>query len=441
MGRLNWVRLVILVLLAWGWLGTGAPLYAQGDVPVVVTVRLEGPLNPIWQETLKRAMRTAEERGAEALILELDTPGGQIDVMNRLIQQIRNSPVPVVVYVSPAGAMAASAGAMLTLAGHAAAMAPETSIGAASPVGGQGEDIGETMESKVKEILKASARGLTLRRGDSAVRLAEEMIENARAVSASEAVENGLVDLVAADVPTLLRKLDGLDIEFGDSRRTLRTAGAVVVEVPLTFMEQVLVVLANPNLVFLLLSIGVQAILIELSSPGGWVAGFIGAVCVTLAVFGLGILPVNWFGIIFLVMAFVLFVLDIQSPTHGALTAAGVASFIVGALVLFNSPNIPGTPRVSVPLVIGTGVTLGAVFMLAMAFALRAQRAPIRIGQESLVGQIGYARSDLNPVGNVQLGSELWTAENVDPTVPIPRGARVEVVRVEGIRLMVRRVN
>ncbi|WP_298010543.1 nodulation protein NfeD, partial [uncultured Anaerolinea sp.] len=310
MGRLNWVRLVILVLLAWGWLGTAAPLYAQGDLPVVVTVRLEGPLNPIWQETLKRAMRTAEERGAEALILELDTPGGQIDVMNRLIQQIRNSPVPVVVYVSPAGAMAASAGAMLTLAGHAAAMAPETSIGAASPVGGQGEDIGETMESKVKEILKASARGLTLRRGESAVRLAEEMIENARAVSASEAVENGLVDLVAPDLPTLLRKLDGLSIEFGDSQRTLRTAGAVVVEVPLTFMEQVLVVLANPNLVFLLLSIGVQAILIELSSPGGWVAGFIGAVCVTLAVFGLGILPVNWFGIIFLVMAFILFVLD-----------------------------------------------------------------------------------------------------------------------------------
>ncbi|WP_298008502.1 NfeD family protein [uncultured Anaerolinea sp.] len=133
--------------------------------------------------------------------------------------------------------------------------------------------------------------------------------------------------------------------------------------------------------------------------------------------------------------------MDIQSPTHGALTAAGVASFIVGALVLFNSPNIPGTPRVSVPLVIGTGVTLGVVFMAAMAFALRAQRAPIRIGQESLVGQTGYARSDLNPVGNVQLGSELWTAENVDPTVPIPRGARVEVVRVEGIRLIVKRVN
>lgn len=441
MGRLNWMRLVILGLFLWTWLEIATPLHAQSDVPVVVTVRLEGALNPIWQETLKRAMRVAEDRGAEALILQLDTPGGQIDVMNRLVQQIRNSPMPVVVYVSPAGAMAASAGAMLTLAGHASAMAPETSIGAASPVGGQGEDIGETMESKVKEILKASARGLTLRRGETAVRLAEEMIENARAVSANEAVENGLVDVVASDLPTLLRKLDGLSVEFGDSRRTLNTAGAIVVEVPLTFMEQVLVVLANPNLVFLLLSIGVQAILIELSSPGGWVAGFIGAVCITFAVFGLGILPVNWFGIIFLVMAFILFVLDLQSPTHGALTAAGVASFIVGALVLFNSPNIPGTPRVSVPLVVGTGVTIGVIFFGAVAFALRAQRAPIRIGQEALLGQVGYARSDINPVGNVQLGSELWTAENVDPTTPIPRGSRVEVVRVEGIRLIVRRVN
>jgi membrane-bound serine protease (ClpP class) len=410
-----------------------------GSGPVIV-MRWDGPLNPIWEQHLDRALRTAQNQGASVLIIELNTPGGSITLMNLLVQRLRSSPVPVVVYVSPAGAMAGSAGTLLTLAGHAAAMAPETTIGAASPVGAQGEDIGTTMEAKEKEILRATVRSLAEWRGKEAVDLAEQTIESAKAASVSEALAVGLVDIRARDRADLVAQLDGLSVRFGAGEVVLQTAGAAVLEVPQTLIEQLLVVLASPNLVFLLLSIGVQAILIELSSPGGWVAGFIGAVCVTLAIYGLGVLPVNWFGGIFLIIAFILFVLDINAPTHGALTVAGVASFIIGALVLFNSPNVPSFQRVSIPLVVGTGLFIGAIFLVVLTFALRAQRAPILIGATGgLVGQVGVARGDLAPEGPVQLGSELWTAHPVDAHTVIKKGESVEVVAVDGLNLKVKR--
>ncbi len=441
MRRLVGLRWLALFGLAMAWLLAALPAaQAQAGSPSVVVMHLQGPVNPIWEETIQRAIRSAQLSGASAIIVELDTPGGSVTTMAALVQQLRGSPVPVIVYVTPAGAMAASAGTLITLAGHAAVMAPETTIGAASPVGPQGENIATTEETKVKEVLKASARGLAEGRGAQAVKLAETMIDQARAVSAQEALDAGLVDAVARDIDDLLAQMDGRSVMVGGHSVTLHTAGALVIDVPTTFLEEMLQTLTDPNLVFLLLSLGVQAILIELSSPGGWVAGFIGVVCVSLAAFGLGVLPVNWFGIVFLVIAFVLFVVDIKAPTHGALTAAGVASFIVGGLVLFNSPNVPGFPQVSVPLVVGTGIAFGLAFTTILTFALRAQRAPVRIGQETLVRQVGIARSELKPEGSVQLGSELWSAVLADGGTAA-KGSRVEVLRVEGIQLVVRKVD
>jgi membrane-bound serine protease (ClpP class) len=204
-------------------------------------------------------------------------------------------------------------------------------------------------------------------------------------------------------------------------------------------MEDVLIILANPNLVFLLLAIGVQAILIEFSSPGGWIAGFVGAVCLLLATYGLGLLPVNWFGFLFMVVAFVLFVLELNTPTTGALTAAGVGSFIVGALVLFNSPNVPTFQRVSIPLVVGTGIFLGAIFFILIGFGLRAQRRPVLMGNNPLIGQVGTTTTPLNPVGTVQVGSELWSATLIDEGPPLPRGSRVEVTGVRNLQIQVKR--
>lgn len=439
MKKFIWISIWIMTGVLANTFALVQPVGAQNDAPLALVLTADGPLTPAMVEYLKRGIRAAEQRGAELLIFELNTPGGSTDLLQDMVELIRASSVPIVVYVAPHGARAASAGTIITLAGHAAAMAPETVIGAASPVGGQGEDIGETMEAKLKEFLKAQVRSLAERRGPEAVELAEQTIESAKAVSANEALEAGLVDFIATDLSGLLQQLDGYTVEIAGGERTLATAGATIIPMNPSLIEQLLQVLTNPNIVFLLITIGVQSILIEISSPGGWAAGFIGVVSLALATYGLGILPVNWFGMIFLATAFVLFVLDIKAPTHGALTAAGVGSLIVGALVLFNSPSVPSFQRVSVPLIVVTSLASGGMFFAIMLFALRAQKIPVRTGQESFIGRTGITSSDLTPGGTVQLGSELWTAEAIDRRETLPKGTRVEVVRVEGVRLFVRK--
>jgi membrane-bound serine protease (ClpP class) len=436
-------RLIFLVLAGFVLIQGALPVHAQEEIPMVLVLSVDGPLTPSWKEYLERGLRIAEQRGVNVVIFEINTPGGSVSLMQELVAMMRASEVPIVVYVTPRGAMAASAGTVITLAGHAAAMSPETIIGAASPVGAQGEDLGETVQAKEINALKAQVRTLAARRGEEAIALAESTIEEAAAVSAEEALEIGLIDFIARDIHDLLSQLDGYTVETSSGVMVLETGNAEVSVMELSFIEQLLAVLTNPNIVFILLTIGVQAILIEISNPGGWVAGFIGVVCLSLAVYGLGVLPVNWFGLIFLATAFVLFVLDIKAPTHGALTAAGVGSLIVGALVLFNSPVTPQFQRVSVPLVVVSSLLTGGMFAVILAFALRAQRTPVRMGGESLIGKIGVVRQDIPPSGSgqVQLASELWTAESSDGEDTLPGGTRVEVVAVQGIRLKVRAVD
>jgi membrane-bound serine protease (ClpP class) len=348
------------------------------------------------------------------------------------------STIPVIVYIAPSGAMAASAGTIVTLAGHASAMAPGTTIGAASPVGSQGEDLGTTMEAKVKNTLAATARGLTQRRGPTAVALAEDTIQNAAAVSADEALQAGLIDFISKDLNELRSQLDGFTVTVNGQPEILHTAGASFTPINISLIEEALLIVTDPNIVFLLITIGVQALIFEITSPGGWVAGFIGVVFLALATYGLGILPVNWFGLLFIATAFVLLILDIKAPTHGGLTAAGIGSLIVGSLVLFNTPVTPSFQHVSVPLVVGVSVVSGALFFGIMMIAVRAQRAPIRTGEESMSGRKGITRTDLTPKGSVQVGGELWTAELEDADSFLPAGTRIQVVKVDGLRLIVR---
>jgi len=428
-----------LIVLMLGTLTTVVEAQTPDDTVIVLSV--EGPLTPVLVQYLDRGLGLAEAQGADLVILQLNTPGGSTDLMSQMVTRIRSSQIPVVVYVTPNGAMAGSAGTIITLAAHAAYMAPETVIGAASPVDSEGGDLGETMDAKIKNVLSAQVRSLAERRGPEAVALAEDTIRSARAVSASEALAVGLIDGIAVDLPDLLEQLDGRTVWVNRVEQTLHSRDLTPQPIGQTFIEELLQLLTNPNLVFLLLSIGVQAVLIELSSPGGWVAGFIGAVCLALAIYGLGILPVNWFGLIFLLIAFVLFILDLKAPTHGALTVAGVGSFIAGALVLFNSVRIPGVPRISIPLVIGTGIFIAVTFSFAVSLALKAMRAPSIMGRDSLVGRQGIVRLAVAPRGQVRLGGEIWVAELPEgETTPIPAGQLVVVVAVEGLRLKVRPV-
>ena len=431
--------LIALVLAGLGLVLPGVPAHGQESAPQALVMQVNGPVAPAMQLYVDRGLTYAADSGFSLVIMQLNTPGGTLDAMVSIVERIRRSPVPVVVYVSPNGSMAASAGTLITLAGHAAAMAPDTTIGAASPVGPSGENIDTTEALKLKEVMKASVRELARDRKPQAIQLAEQTIDNARAVSASEAFKIGLVDFQANTVEDLVAKLDGFQVKVLDAPTTLHTRGANLVDFPRTLIEQGLQFFTDPNLVFIFLSAGIWAILIELSSPGGWVAGFVGATLLLLALFGLGILPVNWTGLLFMVLAFVLFILDIKAPTHGALTAAGAASFAAGGLILFNTVRVPGIPEISMPLVIGTGVFIAATFFGALTLALRAQSAPVLTGHQTLVGKVGLIKAAVNPKGQIQVAGELWTARLVEGEEPLQIGDRAEVTGIEGVILWVKK--
>lgn len=432
--RMRWFS--ILVLLA--MLLPSLPAVAQADAPRIYRIAVEGPLTPVMVNYLERSIGIAENNDADALLVLLNTPGGQINLMQRMVELIRASRVPVIVYVSPRGAAAASAGTLITLAAHAAVMAPETTIGAASPVGDQGQDVDQTLDRKIKEDMRALVRGLTERRGAQATEVAEATIEEARAVSSTEALQIGLIDFVAVDQADLLGKLDGFPVEVDGRRILLQTAGAQVEPIDLTWIEQILHVVIDPNVIAILLFIGVQAILIELSNPGGWVAGFIGVICLGLAIYGIGILPVNLFGLGLIGVAFVLFLLDITAPTHGGLTIVGAITLIAGLEVLFSQPGGEEFGRLSVPLVITLSVGTALFFGFVVTKGLRAQRARPVTGTEGLIGAVGVARGDLAPQGYVLVQGERWQAVAEDGEVK--QGARVEVVGIDGFRLKVKRV-
>jgi membrane-bound serine protease (ClpP class) len=437
--------ILLLALLLLGYLALADPVGAQG--PRVEVAEISGPVTPTMASYFERSISHAETSGASALVIVLDTPGGAVDVTQEIVQAFRNARVPVIVYVGPAGAQAASAGSIITLAAHAAGMAPETVIGAASPVDSSGADMGDTLYQKLTEDLKATMRNLTSRRGQEAVDLAESMIEDARAVTAAEALQAGLIDAVAPDLDTLLNELDGLVVEVNGQEVTLQTAGASRESSQLNAIEQALHALSNPVLIGLLLTIGVQAILIEISSPGGWVAGFIGFICLALGLYGLGTVPANWLGLGLLAVSFVLFILEVKTATTGLLAIAAVATFLSGLLVLFNSPGSPQFARISLSGAIGITAFTSAFFLFVVAKALQAQTRRPLTGEQALVGMVGPVRTALAPstqagagttLGTVLINGALWRAAGQEE---INRGEQVIVKSVDGLTLRVERLS
>jgi membrane-bound serine protease (ClpP class) len=437
-----WAFLLLLVLPL-AFLGSIRGVQAQSDEVIILEV--SGPVTPAMAGYLQRGLEKAEMSGAMAVILLLDTPGGLLDATQDIVQLFRASDVPIVVYITPRGAQAASAGSIITMAGHVAAMAPETVIGAASPVGENGADLEETIFRKVSEDLKATARNLTADRGAEATHLAEAMIEDARAVTAEEALESKLIDVIADDVPDLLEKLDGMTVEVNETPITLYTAQAVQEVVPASPVEQVLLALANPLLLGILLTLGVQAILIELSSPGGWVAGLVGILAIGLALYGLGQLPVNWLGLGLIIVAFVLFLMEVKATTHGALAITGTLLLIGGLLVLFNTPSTPEFLAISIPTAVGLGGLTAIFFLFIAGKALRAQRVQSATGAEAMLGKTGPVRNTFSSEsfkapysGTVLISGELWRAQSNEK---IQVGEQIVVTGMEGFTLHVSRLD
>jgi membrane-bound serine protease (ClpP class) len=408
-----------------------SPMGAQGDAQVDV-LTAKGAITPIVAGYIERGIEIAEEDGAACLIIELDTPGGSVQVTEQIIQSMKAATVPIVIYVYPQGGKAASAGTFLTLAAQAAAMAPNTRIGAAHPVT-MGQEMPEAAETKAVNDTVALIKGLAEPRGSDAVAWAEEAVRESSSITEDEALELGVIDLVAEDLEALLEGLDGREVLVGRETLILHTSVARVNRIPMNAIEGFLHTITDPNIAFILMTLGLNGIIFELSQPGGYMAGIVGAICLVLALFSFGVLPVNWTGLIFVALAFVLFIADVKAPTHGILTIGGIISFILGSMILFNTPFAP----ISRGLVVGVGLATGTFFAFVIAKVFGAHQRRPTTGTEGLVGQLAVARSDLDPQGTVFLKGELWQAVAGHGTVK--EGEEVEVTEVNGFKLLVKR--
>jgi len=374
---LPWLPAFLLLLLGI------MPAFAQsGDVLVL---HIEGPVTPAMRSYFERGILEGKGRDAEAVLIVLDTPGGSVDITLEIVQLFRRATLPIIVYIGPEGAQAASAGSIITAAAHAAGMAPQTVIGAASPVGSAGEDIEETLYRKLSEDLKATMRNLLAERGEAAVSLGEAMIEEARAVTADEARSANLIDAIAPNTGELLRQLDGKTVMVNGQAITLQLGDARQRPLDMSTFETILHALANPTLIAILLAIAIPAILIELQSPGGWVAGFIGVTSLILALYGAGQLPVNWLGLALVVIAFVLLLMEAFTPALGGLAIAGSVTLVAGLLIMFNSPNSPEFARLSIWAAIGISLPSVLFFLFVARLAARTFRQKPQTGQEGII--------------------------------------------------------
>jgi len=426
-------RLLLLLLLVLGsGLGLAAP---QG--PVVYRIRVEGVISPASAMYISRGIREAHAAGAVALVVELDTPGGLLKSTDDITKAILASPVPVIVYVAPPGARAASAGVFVVYAAHVAAMAPTTNLGAATPVtvgGGEQETESQrTMIRKATEDAVAKIRTLARRRGRNA-EWGERAVRQAAALPSEEAVRMDVVDLLAADVHELLARVDGRTVEVLGGAQVLRTRGARVVDLDMDLRERFLDLLAEPNVGLILMTVAIYGILFELNNPGAVVPGVVGAIALILALASFAILQVNYAGLALMALGIALLMAELFVPGFGVLGVGGIVAFILGGILL--TSNQEPYLRASVPLVVALGLMTGGFFLFALGAGIRAQRRRPVSGREALVGRVGVAKTDLDGQGLVLVAGEDWTAESDEP---VRAGERVRVVAVEGLRLRVRR--
>ncbi len=396
---------------------------------------LNGSINPVSRDFVKRAIAQAEAADGELIVIELNTPGGLGESMRDIVMAELASSVPVVVFVGPAGARAASAGAIITLAADVAAMAPGTNIGAAHPVeligtGGE-EGKNETMTEKVTNDAVAFAKSIAQERGRN-VEWAEKAVRESSSLTAQEALDQGVIDLMADNFSDLLHKLDGYTLPDG---RVIHTAGKPIVEVRPSLRERLLGYLADPNIVYILFIIGLYGLIYEFFHPGIGFGLVVGGICLTLAFFGLQILPVNVVGVILILFGVGLMILDAFTPTHGILTVGGVTSLLIGSFTLFNIPDrAVGLSWATVILTVGTVTTL---FLFAISKALLIQRKKPVTGTVGLIGEVGTAKSPLDPVGKVFVHGEYWDARSCEGS--IESGEKVVVEKIEGRTLIVRK--
>ncbi|MDA8089718.1 MAG: nodulation protein NfeD [Nitrospiraceae bacterium] len=412
---------------------TGMPLaHAGKSRPRIMVIDYEGVINPVASQYMEDNIRLANRSDAQALVIELDTPGGLDSSMRSIIKTINGSAVPVVVYVAPNGARAASAGVFITLAANVAAMAPQTNIGAAHPVEIGGK-LGKTMEEKVTNDAVAYIKSIAQLRGRNE-QWAEKSVRESISSTAGEALNAGVINLIANNLGDLIKKLDGIKVVTAAGPRVINTTGAEITINQMGFRLKALSALSDPNVAYILMLLGFYGIFFEIISPGAILPGVIGAISLITAFYAFQMLPVNYAGVLLILLAIVLFVLDVKLASHGALTAGGIISMVIGSLMLFRS----GGPlmQLSIAVIIPAVSVTVLFFFFTVRLVVEARRRTPVTGVEGLKGEAGLAATAINGQGTARVHGELWSAWSEEP---IEAGERIEVVSMEGLKLKVKK--
>lgn len=399
----------------------------------VLLVELDGPIGPVAAEFLEHAVQSASDEGAACLIVRIDTPGGLDLAMRSIVKAFEESPIPIVCYVAPSGARAASAGVALMLSSHLAAMAPGTNVGAAHPVNLGGGSMGKEMTQKVENDAAAYMRSLAAKH-DRNVDWAEKAVRESISSSADEALKEGVIDLIAPSLDDLLARIDGRKVQVAGREVALETKGARVDREEMGLRFRILAALSDPNIAYILLMIGVWGLFFELSNPGAIFPGVIGGICLILGFVALQTLPYNVAGVALILLAFLFFLAEVWVTSHGLLAIGGTIALLLGSIMLFKG----GGPayQVSMKLIFATVGTTVAFFAVVLLLVVRAHRAKPITGPEGLLNLVGETRTKLDPAGQVFVHGEIWSARSEEPLRP---GQRVRVVGVEGLTLTVRK--
>jgi len=419
------------LLVSLGWLAGDAPLAASRPIYVLPAV---GSINPGLAEFIVEGIRTAEKEKAAALVIQLDTPGGLDSSMRAINQAIINAKVPVIVYVSPKGARAASAGMFITMAADVAAMAPGTNIGAAHPVSVGLGKMDKVMGEKVVNDMVAYARSLATERGRNAD-WAEKAVRKSASIDAKQAQKIKVVDLVAENLDDLLQQVNGRTVKVDKDKVTLHTEGAPVKPIEESLRVRILKHIADPNIAYILMLIGLAGLYFELSNPGTVLPGVVGALSLLLAFYAFQTLPVNFIGLLLILLAFVLFILEIYVTSYGLLSVGGVAALLLGSLMLFRGGDMGMDIAWSV--LIPSVVIVSLFFLVVAGLVVRSQMRRSVSGDSALIGERGVAYTDLNPAGQIFIHGEYWQAVSEEP---VAAGETVEVVKVINLKLYVRPV-
>ena len=422
-----------------GLVATVAAGVAADRTPVVETALVDGIIHPVTSEFMRESIAKADADGAALIVFTLQTPGGLLDSTRDINSAIISAKTPVAVWVGPSGNRAASAGFLITMAADIAAMAPGTHIGAAHPVAGDGEKMDDVMAKKMASDTAAYARTLATQRGRN-VPLVEQAVTESRSFTEQEAAAASppLIDVVASDIPDLLKKLDGRTIKrFNGTPVTLHLANADVRKLDMSWPQRVLSAIAHPQIAYLLLTLGTLGLTIEMWSPGAIVPGVAGGICLLLAFFALQVLPVSYAGILLILLGFVLLILEVKVTTHGGLAVGGIASLLMGSLLLIDSP-LPEM-QIGLRVILPVVLSLSAILLLLVTLGLRAQRQPAVTGQSGMLRAIGNALTPIEPggTGRVATHGEIWSATSSEP---IQAGERVTIIEVNGLTLTVRRM-